>query len=292
VSIWGGKGMMGWVKDVVSWKCGGTLYLSIPFTWLLPKAKDLSETHNGKTIAGGPAVDLVWISWAETPNQCDFDTLSMHNPLATFTTKGCPNRCKFCAVPKIEGDFRELETWKIAPIVCDNNILASSKRHFEHVIDSLLIFEYVDFNQGLDSRLFTSWHCEQMARLRGVKMRFALDSVAQEKPTHDAICLARKYRFRDFGVYVLIGFNDTPEDAQYRLELVRSWGIWPTPMRYQPLNTLEKDSYITPGWTDRKLRRMVRYYSKLRWLEHISFDDYIHDQQDMYAGDLFGEAAE
>ena len=284
--------MIGWVKDVVSWKCGDVFYLSIPFTWLLPKAKEMAEKQNGKIIAGGPAVDLVGAVWADTPGSCEFDTLSMHNPLATFTTRGCPNRCKFCAVPKIEGEFRELDSWKPAPTVCDNNILASSRKHFEKVIDSLLPFEYVDFNQGLDARLFTQWHCGQLARLNRVKIRFALDSTMQESTTYNAIKLARQYRFNDFGVYVLIGFKDTPEDARYRLEAVRSWGIWPTPMRYQPLDALEKDSCVAPGWTDRELHRMMRYYSKLRWLEHIPFEDYIHDESDMYVGDLFQEAAE
>ena len=86
--------------------------------------------------------------------------------------------------------------------------------------------------------------------------------------------IARQAGLRDFGVYVLVGFNDTLDEALYKLETVRSWGIRPNPMRFQPLDTLEKNSYVASGWTDFDLKRVMRYYSRLRWLEHIPFSDY------------------
>ena len=272
-----------WRKDIASWKCGKTLYLSVPFTWLLPKAEEMAKAHKGKVVAGGPAVDLAQsgapntpepITWAETPESCPFDTLAMHNPFATFTTGGCPNCCEFCAVPKIEGEFWERKAWKPAPMVCDNNILESSKAHFRRVIDSLLPFPSVDFNQGLDARKFVPFHADQLARLRRCKLRFAFDDLPQEPYVRSALELARRWGFRDFGIYVLIGFNDSPEGALYRLKTVCSWGIRPTPMRYQPLDALEKNVYVASGWTERELCRMMKYYSRLRWLEHIPFDEF------------------
>jgi len=266
--------MHAWRKSTASWRCGKTLYLSVPFTWQMRDAETLAKAHNGPVVAGGPAVKLMGAPWADTPDSCPFDTLAMHNPCATFTTRGCPRCCAFCAVPKIEGDFRELSEWKPAPLVCDNNLLAASKRHFERVIDSAMPFPMVDFNQGLDARLFSPWHAGQLARLRGVKVRFAFDWKAQEADVADAIYDARRAGLKDFGVYVLIGFRDTPDDALYRLEKVREWGIRPNPMRYQPLNTVRKDSFVAVGWTDGELRRTMRYYSRLVWLEHIPFSDY------------------
>jgi hypothetical protein len=35
-------------------------------------------------------------------------------------------------------------------------------------------------------------------------------------------------------------FHDTPDDAMYRLDTVKSWKIKTAPMRYQPLDALEK----------------------------------------------------
>lgn len=157
-----------WRKNIASWKVGNVLYLSVPFTWMLPKAQELAEAHKGKVMAGGPAITLAKetgfypLNWAETPDMVPYDTLAFHNPLATFTTRGCQNSCPFCAVPVIEGNFRELDQWKPAPVICDNNLLFSSDEHFTRVIESLLPFPSVDFNQGLQANLFSPWHAEQI----------------------------------------------------------------------------------------------------------------------------------
>ena len=39
-----------WRKDIASWKCGKTLYLSVPFTWLLPRAEQLAGAHHALPI--------------------------------------------------------------------------------------------------------------------------------------------------------------------------------------------------------------------------------------------------
>jgi hypothetical protein len=75
-------------------------------------------------------------------------------------------------------------------------------------------------------------------------------------------------------VYVLLGHKDEPEDALERLEAVRSWGHWPIPMRFQPLDAVKKNDYVAPGWTDRKLKDVMRYYSRLQYFPDISFDEY------------------
>lgn len=271
-----------WKKDIVQWEINGKLFLSVPFTWLMPEAEKVAKESKKRVCAGGPAVQLMGAPWADhTSDTTPYDVLSMHNPLATFTTRGCIRKCGFCAVPKIEGDFKEMDTWKPAPIVCDNNLLAASKKHIERVIDSLMAFPYVDFNQGLDARLFSLWHADQISRLKHAKVRFALDHVDMIGTVYTAIAKAKNSHLNDIGVYVLYGFNDTPEDALHRLDTVRSWGIRPNPMRYQPLDTLDKNSYIKEGWTDYELRKVMSYYSKLRYLEHIPYDDYVYAGDDM-----------
>jgi hypothetical protein len=269
-----------WRKNIASWKVGKVLYQSIPFTWLLPKAETQARAHKGAVIAGGPAVVLAKkngcydLSFAETPECCSYDALSFHNPLATFTTRGCPNRCDFCAVPSIEGDFVQLREWKPAPVVCDNNLLAGTYGHFSAVIDSLRQFPYCDFNQGLEARRLRPYHVDLLRSLKSVKIRFAFDHPKFETVVHDAVELCRSNGLKDIGIYCLIGFNDTPESARERLELVRSWGILPNPMRYQPLDALEKNSYVAEGWTERELRNTMRYYSRLAWLGGCSYEDY------------------
>lgn len=277
-----------WRKGIASWKIRDKLFLSVPFTWLLPEAEKMAKQHKGKVVAGGPAVKLMGVSWADTPDGIPYDTLSFHNPLATFTSRGCPNHCSFCAVPKIEGEFRELKSWKPAPVICDNNLLACSKTHFEKVIDSLRPFPVVDFNQGLDARLFTSYHADQLARLTRPHIRFSWDSIKSENAVSDAVNLCKKYGFRDIGIYVLLGFKDTPEDAKYRLETVRSWGLFPNPSRYQPLDCLEKNSYVAPGWTEAELRKMMKYYYRLGWVGNVcTYEEFDYLKYDKRQGQLF-----
>ena len=270
-----------WRKGIASWKVGKTLYQSIPFTWLLPQAEAEAREHRGKVVAGGPAVKLMGAPWAEMPDSVPFDALAFHNPLATFTTKGCPRHCSFCAVPKIEGDFKELSSWKPAPVICDNNLLAASKTHFERVIDSLIPFAVCDFNQGLDARLFTPYHADQLARLKRPHIRFSWDSIKTESVVTDAVNLCKKYGFKDIGIYVLLGFKDTPEDAKYRLETVRSWGLFPNPSRYQPLDALTKNSFVDQAWTEKELRKMMKYYYRLGWLGNAcTYEDFDYLKHD------------
>jgi len=85
---------------------GRALYVSVPFTWLLPEARRIAAAHSGPVYAGGPAVDLmpdVLADVATLDEPCPVPPLAMHNPLATFTTRGCPNHCRFCPVTDIFG---------------------------------------------------------------------------------------------------------------------------------------------------------------------------------------------
>jgi hypothetical protein len=238
----------------------------------------MASGHKGPVKAGGPAVVLMpgpLEGLAEVNQPCPVEPLLFHNPLATFTTRGCPNACGFCAVPRLEGEFKELDNWRLAPLVCDNNLLASSKRHFNRVIDRLKALPGVDFNQGLDARLLTPYHASRLAELKRVKVRFAFDHPSQETAVHDAIELCRGAGLSDFSVYCLIGFDDDPESARCRLESVLSWGARTSPMRYQPLDALAKNSHVAPGWTDAELNRLMRYYSRQQFLGGVPYDDYM-----------------
>jgi len=64
------------------------------------------------------------------------------------------------------------------------------------------------------------------------------------------------------------------------LETVRALGIWPNPMRYQPLNSLRRNEYIGPHWTDAELKRFMRYWSNLRVTNRIPFAEFAHRGQE------------
>lgn len=269
-----------WPKRTIEWTEDNTAYLSVPFTWNLPEVYSRCVWYRQQGFqvrAGGPAVELM-------PNYLsgladiggEVDALSKHNPNATFTSRGCIRNCQFCAVPKIEGELRELTHWEPKPIVCDNNLLACSLRHFDTVIDTLKHLTNVDFNQGLDARLLKQHHIDRLRELHLHCVRLAWDNVHLESTIMNAInrLLAAGLAKSKIRVYVLVGFDDTQDDALYRCQTLKDRGILPNPQRYQPLDTLRKDSYVGLGWSARLLTDFIRYWSRQKWLRPIPFAEY------------------
>jgi hypothetical protein len=271
-----------WPKRIVEWKNGDTAYLSVVFSWQLPQAYQRAvwlQAEGYRVRAGGPAVAIQPDYLAGVARiGGEVDALLRHNPNATFTSRGCIRRCSFCAVPRIEGDLRELADWEPRPVVCDNNLLACSQAHFDKVIDRLKPLSDIDFNQGLDARLMTEHHAQRLAELDLKFVRLAWDSVKNEVEFVRAYELLRKAGIAKglIRVYVLLGFKDTPEDALYRLQSIRDLGLMPNPMRYQPIDATMKNSYVAPGWTDRELKRFVRYWSNLAHVGSIPFDEFVY----------------
>ena len=107
-------------------------------------------------------------------------------------------------------------------------------------------------------------------------VRLAWDYIKTEKSFRRVFDLLRNNGIpaKKISVYVLIGFDDTPDDALYRLSEVWKLKAWPNPMRYQPLNTLSRNAYVGTNWTHYELQRYVRYWSNLRHLSGIPFDEF------------------
>jgi len=269
---------LGWYKNIIYWRENGALRISIPFTWMVDTARKFAENEKLPVVVGGPGAVLMRykIDWATVGMDARRDVLSMFNPLATMTSRGCPNRCAFCAVPKIEGAFRELDTWSIASMICDNNFLACSMSHIVKVISSVQHFKGVDFNQGLEAARFNNHHAILFSRLKQPKIRFSFDSMAEKGAVEKAVNLCREHGLKNISVYCLIGFKDTPQEALDKLEWLRAIKVQPVPMRYQPLDATVKDSYLneSAGWTEREMRRMVRYWFRQNWLSKIPYAEF------------------
>jgi hypothetical protein len=109
-------------------------------------------------------------------------------------------------------------------------------------------------------------------------VRLAWDDTKYERQFMQAYEMLTSAGFKPYKirVFVLIGFNDTPDDALYRLETVRNLGSFPNPMRYQPLDTTKRNSYVAPDWTDHELKRYMRYWARLNWLSSVPFEEYDH----------------
>lgn len=280
----------GWQKKNRQWGTGfvefikedqSQAFLSVVFSWQMQAAfqRACFLKKQGMTVhAGGPAVKIQPNFLKDVANIEDirFNALPLHNPNATFTSRGCIRKCNFCAVPKIEGDLIELSEWYPKPIVCDNNLLACSQKHFDKVIDSLKPLKGIDFNQGLDARLLTPGQAGRLAELHIHAVRLAWDHVKDEATFFKAVNLLfkagiPKHKIR---VYVLIGYKDTPDDALYRLNMIRSLGILPNPMRYQPLTSAKRNEFVGEHWTHRELVRFMCYFNNLKITGKIPFNEF------------------
>ena len=74
--------------------------------------------------------------------------------------------------------------------------------------------------------------------------------------------------------YVLVNCEDTPEDSLYRCNTLKDLGVLPCVQRYQPIRTPEKDSYLSPNWSERYLKDFMRYWMRQFALGGITFEEY------------------
>ena len=265
----------GWGTGIVEWVDGKTTNISVVFSWLLEKAiaRAAELLGQGNTVhLGGTAIDSAGLG----NGRCDASFY--HNPNATRTSTGCVFACPFCIVPKIEGDFMEKDQWEPRPIIYDNNLTACSVHHFDKVIDSLKSVVDVDFNQGVSASLLTPHHASRFAELNLKYVRLAWDNTNYESRFMRGFEILRAAGIprSKISAYVLIGFNDTPDDALYRLESVRKLGIKPFPMRYQPIDTKKRNSFVGDNWTNNELERFTHYWTNLRFVGNLPFKDFVY----------------
>lgn len=272
-----------WTKGPTREADGDTLYVSVPFTWNLPEVlREACQPHlfHKRIIIGGPAVKLAqarmpdmlaalpaWVTLGdEWPG-----ALQRMNPYATRTTVGCVRGCSFCAVPITEGVFRELDDWPDLPIICDNNLLASSPGHFDRVCDRLERHSWCDFNQGLDARLLNAHHAERIGRLRRAQVRLALDHTSLMDEWSAAYELLRRFKVAKnrISTYVLCGHRSDPVDAWRRCQHVDKHSHPAAlPQWYHPLDAIEHNAVLPChteyGWSMAERSRIMGYYYQHR----------------------------
>ena len=199
-----------------------------------------------------------------------------------YATRGCPNRCKFCAVNLLEPSYnhyvplreqiRAIEDVygeRQNLILLDNNVLAS--KQFQRIIEDIVALgfakgakrqdrlRFVDFNQGLDLRKLTRAKMRSLSKVAIRPMRLALDDIRLKDSYIEKVLLAKEHGVSNLSTYILYNFNDTPADFYDRMrinvELNESHGtmIYGFPMKFVPLHARNR-SYIGPHWNWRMLR--------------------------------------
>jgi len=206
--------------------------VSVTWTWDKPRAEHLADQWRMITSnvqVGGPAYD-------DPGGEFTPGMFLKHG--YTITSRGCPNNCWFCSVPKREGTVRELEIHD-GHILQDNNILACSEDHVRRVFAMLSRQRNpIVLSGGIEAKLLQSWHVDELARLRLQSLWMAYDTADDYEPLIVASRLLReagliKPTSHVVSCYVLVGYRkDTIEKAEKRLTDVMHLGIRPFAMLY------------------------------------------------------------
>ncbi len=121
---------------------------------------------------------------------------------------------------------------------------------------------YIDFNQGVDGRLFTKDKVMLLTQIPVRPLRIAFDDVKTEVAYTKAITMSAKAGIKEFSNYLLYNFRDKPEDLYHRMrvnvDLCESLdvSIYSFPMKYHPIrdeHSHDRD-YIGEHWNRKYIR--------------------------------------
>lgn len=208
------------------------VHISVAFTWDMRWAEGAARQwgYVAPVKVGGPAYN--------EPGG-DFVPGMYMRKGYVITSRGCPNRCWFCAVPKREGGIiRELpitDGW----ILTDDNLLACSEVHIDGVFDMLKRQPYrPQFVGGLEAALLTQKMALRLREVKPESMFFAYDTPNDLEPLVEAGRLLFDAGFSKAShvlrCYVLCGYKgDTFDKAQKRMGEAWSAGFMPFAMLYR-----------------------------------------------------------
>jgi len=232
---------------------------SVVFTENRWKGSALRFMYPNATIEiGGSGYDLA----ATLPNEIermkpDYDLYPDAAYSLGFTTRGCIRKCQFCIVPMKEGRFRRaqhIREWhdeRFDSVIClDNNAYADKAWFFEntdYILENGLKYNAI---QGMDIRILDEEIAGRLADLKwSGRIHFAFDSIRDEVAVRKGVEMLRDAGINtrhDVRLYVLVGFDSSPEEDLRRCEIIKEIGVSPFIMQYRR----------TP-WT-RKLARLNR----------------------------------
>lgn len=142
-----------------------------------------------------------------------------------FLTRGCPNHCKWCVVPRKEGHIRpymDVDCIAIENrnnlVLMDNNILAAGSYAINQLHKIIERGYRVDFNQALDARLVDDEFAKLLAKVRWIhsRIRFGCDTHSQIQDCERAMSLINSHGFKgEYFLYTML--NDNFRECYTRL---------------------------------------------------------------------------
>ena len=205
-----------------------------------------------ETVKGGTGYDLA----ARLPFpdydriMPDYSLYGCDYAIGRFT-RGCPNRCPWCVVPKIDGnEVRHVadltDFWNGQKVVrlLDDNIMADADEFCRDCEQLSKAGVHVIW-EALDIRLVTDETAEALASVKHTdkRLHFAWDGHGQDEAVPRGIEILAKHGIKPWRLmfYVLVGFNTSREYDLYRINTLRGIGAHPFVMPFDKTDRYQKD---------------------------------------------------
>ena len=274
-----------WHKGPVERIAGDAADISVVFTWDLERVVSRAvwlRAAGYRVRVGGPAVHVrtkardVLSTIAEIGGALP-DAVRLHNPDATFASRGCPVGCWFCIVPSLEGrEFTLIPDFEPRPILCDNNLSALPPEYQAHIVARYRSagVPLLDANSGFEPRTFDLDVFRRWEPINRGPWRFACDDVGDAPYVWRVLEMLRDRvpNNRRKRVYVLIG-NEPVEACMERIVKVIELGAEPYSQPVMKLNATERRPWVRFDWTEQLLVDVARWVNQRRW-KYCSFAEY------------------
>jgi hypothetical protein len=245
------------------------VYQSKVFTF---SPDNVYHIHSNKIIRGGTGYDPL-IKLDPKIERChpDYSLYPKFESAYGFLTRGCPNHCTWCIVPKKEGEIRsesdieEILQGRKTAILMDNNVLASDHgiRQIEKIIQMKV---KVDFNQGLDARLIDRPMAKLLSQVKWLApLRMSCDTdymlrkvLLAMRYLREANCTPSRYF-----VYVMM---QNPKEALRRIILLDKKGLDPFTQAYI--------DYSGAYNVTKEQERLMRWCNRKEIMRSCKFENY------------------
>jgi len=188
-----------------------------------------------------------------------------------FLTRGCPNKCPWCIVPRKEGAVRKhakLEEFCIhrTAILMDNNVLAHDWG-IDQIGEIARRGVKVDFNQGMDARRIDKSVAKLLSTVRWIRfIRLACDSKNQMVEIEKAVANLRGAGSKaQIACYVLV--KEDIEDALERVEFLRALKVDPFAMPYRDFSSDDQEPTM-------EMKRFGRWVNHKATFKSVAWKDY------------------
>lgn len=207
--------------------------------------------------------------------------------IVLYASRGCTNKCSYCAVPRLEGSMKSFKSIKgmldtaredlpeaKSVVLYDNNF--TEHEYFDNIVDELVEFNAPVDIHGLHVDAFTRHHAERFAELKwksqgrsefttSAYLRFSFDKIQYAENVRRALGYVVDAGVKaEFFCYMLYNWIDSPDDFWERImiaqDIVNDKGktIFLFPQRYEPFGALERNKFIGKKWTPELVKGVSR----------------------------------